>query len=86
LTGVAFPSNQIPTNRINSVSKKVQDILYPDPNQTGIGDFGLTNNLYADPGSQYNAHNYSIRVDHKISDNNTLFGRVTALGWASARL
>jgi carboxypeptidase family protein len=76
LTGVAFPNNQIPANRINSVSKKVQDILYPDPNLTGIGDFGLSNNLYADPGSQFNLDNYSTKVDQKISNNNTLFVRV----------
>jgi hypothetical protein len=77
LTGVPFTNNQIPAERISSVSKNFQDTVYPDPNQTGIGDFGLTNNFYADPGYQYNADNYSVRVDHKISDNNTLFARVT---------
>jgi hypothetical protein len=77
LTGVPFPNNQIPANRISSVSKAVQDLIYPDPNLTGIGDFGLANNFTADPGAQYNADNYSIRVDHKISNNNTLFARVS---------
>src|SRR5437867_3933285 len=77
LTGVPFPNNQIPADRISSVSKNFQDLVYPDPNLTGIGDFGLTNNFYADPGYQYNADNYSIRVDQKISNNNTLFARVT---------
>ncbi len=76
LTGIPFNNNRIPDNRISSVARNFQDIVYPDPNQTGIGDFGLTNNFYADPGSQYNADNYSVRVDHKVSDSNTLFARV----------
>ncbi|MEW5977074.1 MAG: TonB-dependent receptor [Acidobacteriota bacterium] len=76
LTGVPFPDNRIPANRISPVSKSVQDLIYPDPNLTGFGDFGLTNNFYADPGYQFNGDTYSIRVDHKIANNNTLFVRV----------
>ena len=76
LTRTPFPNNQIPANRISSVSKTVQDLIYPDPNQTGIGDFGLTNNFYADPGGQYNSDVYSIRLDHKLANNNNLFVRV----------
>lgn len=76
LTGVPFGNNQIPASRISPVSKTVQDLIYPDPNQTGIGDFGLANNFYADPGAQYNSDVYSIRVDHKLANNNNLFVRV----------
>jgi hypothetical protein len=76
VTGVPFPNNKIPADRISSVSKNVQDLVYPDPNLTGLGEFGLTENYYADPGYQFDADGLTARIDHKISDNNTLFVRV----------
>ncbi len=76
LTGVPFPNNQIPADRISSVSKNVQDLVYPDPNLTGLGDFGLTENYYADPGYQFIADGLSARVDHKITNRNTVYVRV----------
>ena len=76
LTGVPFPDNKIPPSRISSVSKAVQDLVYPDPNLTGLGDFGLTENYYADPGYQFDADGLTARVDQKISDKNTVFVRV----------
>jgi len=76
LTGNPFPDNKIPADRISAVSKSVQDLVYPDPNLTGLGDFGLTENFYADPGYQFDADGLSARVDHKISDKNMLFVRV----------
>ncbi len=76
LTGIPFPGNVIPANRISSVSKAVQDLVYPDPNLTGLGDFGLTENYYSDPGYQFIADGLSARVDHKISNSNTIFVRV----------
>ena len=37
LTGQPFNNNTIPASRISSVSKAVQDMVYPDPNRTGSG-------------------------------------------------
>jgi hypothetical protein len=74
--GLPFANNRIPAERISSVSQKVQDLLYPDPNQPGQGDFGLDSNFYADPGYSYDSNVYSFRVDHKISDKNILYTRV----------
>jgi hypothetical protein len=76
LTGNPFPGNKIPADRISSVSKAVQDLVYPDPNLTGLGEFGLTENFYADPGYQFDADGLSARVDQKISSKNMLFVRV----------
>ncbi|HSB12952.1 MAG TPA: TonB-dependent receptor [Bryobacteraceae bacterium] len=76
LTGVPFNDNKIPGDRISSVSRAVQDLVYPDPNLTGLGDFGITENFYADPGYKFNADGLSTRVDHKITNSNTLFVRV----------
>jgi len=76
LTGNPFPDNKIPAERISSVSKAVQDLIYPDPNLNGLGDFGLTENYYTDPGYQFDADGLSARVDQKISGKNMLFVRV----------
>jgi hypothetical protein len=74
--GQPFPGNIIPSSRISPVAQKVQDLLYPDPNQPGQGAFGMTNNFYADPGGRYDSDVYSFRVDQRISDINQLFVRV----------
>ena len=70
-----FPNNTIPSSRISPVSQKAQNLLYPDPNQPGQGIYGMTQNFYGDPGGAYDSNVYSIRVDHKISNNNLLFVR-----------
>src|SRR5687767_1059930 len=71
-----FANNTIPASRISPVSQKLQDLLYPDPNQPGQGTFGMTNNYFADPGGRYDSNVYSFRGDHKISNKNLLFARV----------
>jgi hypothetical protein len=76
LNGTPFPNNQIPAGRISGVSKALQDLLYPDPNTPGQGDYGVTENYYADPGGRFDSDVYSIRGDQKISDSNFLFARV----------
>lgn len=75
-TGKPFPNNVIPSNRISPVSLALQNLIYPNPNLPGQGALGLVNNYYADPGSQSNADNTSVRIDHKISDKNYFFARV----------
>lgn len=79
LTGLPFPNNTIPSDRISSVAKALQK-YYPAPN---IGD----PNVYAD--SNYGWHhaytsplNYIgnwpyARLDHNISSKNTIFASWT---------
>lgn len=76
LSGTPFPGNRIPAARISPVSKAVQDLIYPDPNLTGVGDFGIAQNYYGDPGGRFDSDVYSVRIDHKITDKNTLYTRV----------
>lgn len=71
-----FPGNIIPTSRISSVSAAFQSLLYPKPNRSGTGAYGINNNYTFDPGGQFNNDVYSIRVDQKLSDRNTMFVRV----------
>jgi hypothetical protein len=76
-TGLPFPGNRIPANRISPVSRALQDLLYPDPNRvhSGLGELGINANYTVDPGFEFNSDVYTIRVDQKISDNNTMFVR-----------
>ncbi|MCC6390795.1 MAG: carboxypeptidase regulatory-like domain-containing protein [Bryobacterales bacterium] len=76
LAGRPFPGNIIPSNRINSVSQKTQDLYIPKPNQ------GLPNStnqnygfLFPHPTDLYRWDSHTDRVDWKISEKNTLFGR-----------
>ncbi len=71
-----FPNKTIPATRFNDVSKKVMGLYLPEPNQ---GDpNSVTNNFgWYFP---YNSDLYKgdwpmFRVDHKISDKNSLFVR-----------
>lgn len=70
-----FANNTIPTSRISPISQTVQNLLYPDPNQQGVGALGMTNNYYADPGGRFDSDVYSFRGDHRFSDKNFLFVR-----------
>jgi hypothetical protein len=74
---IAFPNNTIPSSRLNPVSLKVQERFYPLPN------FGDTSALAAqnyreqklrafDPNTYY-----TIRGDHRFSQNSFIFGRWT---------
>jgi hypothetical protein len=74
--GQPFANNVIPQNRLNPVALRLQELLYPLPNQPGLGAFGVADNYYADPGGAYNSNVYSFRVDQRISDANLLFVRV----------
>jgi hypothetical protein len=77
-TGQAFANNQIPANRMSSVATALQKLAFPLPNLPGQDSLGLTNNYVGDPGALYQADNLSVRVDHKLSDSNNVFARVTA--------
>lgn len=78
LTGAPFPGNIIPSSRFNSVSLKTQDKYLPAPNQGGPND--LSRNFqyqHPYPGDIWRNDFIMQRIDHKISEKNTLFGRLT---------
>src|SRR3989475_1949061 len=75
-TDQPFSGNIIRDDRISSVAKAFQDLVYPEPNRQGNGTFGLTQNYTKDPGSHTNIDVYSVRVDHNFSNRNALFVRV----------
>ena len=66
---VAFPGNLIPANRFDPIAMRYMQ-LYPTPTSAGLANnFTFTNNRTQDSGTA------DFRVDHRFTDNNTLFAR-----------
>lgn len=70
-----FPNNQIPSSLFNPVGKAILDQYYANPTSPGNPDG--TNNLLRPELSELTKfyNNYTIRVDHNISDKQRLYGR-----------
>ncbi len=68
LTGLPFPGNAIPTNRINPASQKLLQDFMPLPN-TG------TNTYTVSPTIEDNRDQFGIRLDYRLTDNQTILGR-----------
>jgi hypothetical protein len=70
VTRTAFTGNIIPTDRINKSALAFLK-LYPTPNQPGV-----TNNYFSNTVSNQPYDSYLARIDHNISANQTIFGKV----------
>ncbi|MBI1790715.1 MAG: carboxypeptidase regulatory-like domain-containing protein [Acidobacteria bacterium] len=69
-----FAGNIIPANRIDPVSKAINE-FYPLPNRTPTDRFTNANN-YARLGTESRLmRQFTVRLDHRFSDKNSLFGR-----------
>ena len=67
-----FPGNIIPAAEISPVGANVLG-LYPTPNGLGAS---AANGLYtSSPTKVDNFDQFTVRVDHRFNDSNTLFGR-----------
>lgn len=70
-----FAGNQIPQNRWNPISKKLLD-LFPLPNVAGSVDVtGVANNYLTNPVEPDTTNQFDVRIDHRISDSDSIFGR-----------
>ncbi|QNI37187.1 TonB-dependent receptor [Edaphobacter albus] len=74
-TGLPFPNNTIPANRISSVSAAIQNTYYPSPNVAT--NEPVNNYSYQFP---FNSDLYRgdwpiVRVDHNLTKNNSVFVR-----------
>jgi Carboxypeptidase regulatory-like domain/TonB dependent receptor-like, beta-barrel len=79
LTGQPFPGNVIPPGRLSTVALKEQEKFLPLPNR--LGPDALVNNLgyvFGYPDDQFYADVVSVRIDHKLSGKNSLYGRIQA--------
>ncbi len=74
LTGKPFSGNLVPSERLSSVAQKVQESFLPLPNRPG-----LSNNLgwiHPYPDDQFYADVFSVRIDHRLTEKNSFFGRI----------
>ncbi len=78
-TGLAFPGNQIPTSRINSVATNVLK-YYPALNY-GRTDIQTASNFRNPAAAPITSWQWDTRVDYTISDKQSVFGRIS---WKNA--
>jgi hypothetical protein len=67
--GAGNPTNMFPAGSIDSLAARLS-ALFPTPNTDING-----NNFIADPKRTYSRNNFDIRIDHKFSDKDSIFGR-----------
>ena len=69
-----FAGNVLPTNRLDPVALKMLQ-FYPTPNQAPTNAFTNANNWIGQVSEKRNMNQDSIKIDHKLTDRNQLFGR-----------
>ena len=69
LTGLPFPGNIIPQNRIDSAARNLVN-LWPEPTSPSA-----TNNFVYAPVKTQEDDSFDIRLDHRINAENSLFAR-----------
>lgn len=74
-TGLPFPGNRIPTDRLNPVSLKIQDRYFPLPNVGSPDAFGANNFFQLEYLPFNTRHMWTTRVDHRFSSKAFVFGR-----------
>ncbi|HEX8282805.1 MAG TPA: TonB-dependent receptor [Pyrinomonadaceae bacterium] len=71
----AFPNcNVIPTALLNPVALAALQ-YYPLPNTTGTGTGGFQNNFFSNQNRVQNYRAWLTRLDHRISDRQSIFGK-----------
>jgi Carboxypeptidase regulatory-like domain len=84
LTGLPFPGNIIPSGRIDPIAQKILN-LFPAPT-ANIFNPGQTNSNYASNRNvQESINNYGIKIDHRLTDSNSLTGRYNEQRLANLR-
>ena len=73
-TGRPFAGNKIPSNRFDPIAQKVLK-LYPLPTANVLNPGQNNPNFFSQRQNQEIINNVGIRVDHKLSDDNSLTGR-----------
>ncbi|MBI4463356.1 MAG: TonB-dependent receptor [Acidobacteria bacterium] len=76
-----FPGNVIPPELLDPVALKFTQTFIPAPNRTPSNPFTTANNFGRLGATTRDMYQYTGRVDHKISDRNTIFGRYSVFQW-----
>jgi hypothetical protein len=76
-SGLQFPGNRIPADRINPVAKAIQNRFYPLPNY-GSNTVLQAQNFRQSVSRSFDPTTFwATRIDHRFSQNDSLFGRYT---------
>jgi hypothetical protein len=75
-TGLPFPGNRIPTDRIDPAARRIIDFFYPLPNQTSSsnGGYGTYRQILALNRDRDRADG---RIDHELTGRDSIFTRVS---------
>lgn len=79
-TNKPFPNNQIPADRLNNVSKLIQDKFYPQPNLGDSNVLSGTNYQVQKTMPWYSPWWFSAKIDHHFSDKDYTFFRYSPTG------
>ncbi|MEJ7616314.1 MAG: hypothetical protein WKF30_04930, partial [Pyrinomonadaceae bacterium] len=71
-----FAGNILPADRISPVSSAIINLL-PLPNRAPRSGTSNQNNYVAPQDSSFNRNTWGVRLDHRLTDNSSLFGRYT---------
>src|SRR5881397_1346776 len=74
-TGLPFPGNQIPSDRITTLSKNVLTYLFPLPN-TGAPN-AIANNYVQNFPTPISSNQGDVRIDQNLNSKQTAFARFT---------
>ena len=77
-----FANNMIPADRIDrGVKAMVQDSAFPNPNLTGRGNLGLTQNYYANGSTTFFRDTLDAKTNFNLTDKTTGFIRFSMLDY-----
>lgn len=75
VTGLPFAGNTVPSGRISPVAQKFLS-AYPLPTANVLNtNDSSTRNFFGQRGVKEKVDNFDIKIDHRLSDNNSLSGR-----------
>ena len=74
-TGLPFPGNRIPANRLDPAAQKILDFYYPRANVAPLAS-GLGRAQYFD-NLETRRNRWDARVDHELSSKHSVFVRVS---------
>jgi carboxypeptidase family protein/TonB-dependent receptor-like protein len=70
-----FANNKIPMSMFDPVALQLIN-SFPEPNVPGnVSISGVSNNYLTNPSTATNVNQWDARIDHRISDKDSLFGR-----------
>jgi hypothetical protein len=73
-TGKAFAGGVIPDALISPISKRLAN-LFPLPTINVVNPGQFNNNYFTQRANQERINNYEIKIDHRLSEKNSLTGR-----------